>query len=256
MNETQVISIFSQKGGVGKTTTTVNLASALEKDGYKVLVVDIDPQGNASASLGISTWELDKQVKDILLNKADINDCLITVSDGLKIIPSNILLADQEIPISGQPGRELLLRKALRKLKDKFDFILIDCPPSVGVFSVNALLASQNVLIPVDMSFLGLMGVKSIERTLKLIQDSLEHDIQILGVLATQFDSRNNLTKEVHAELENHFKEKLFETVIPLNVRLREAPSFGKSIIDYDPNSTGAISYQQLAKEVIKRCTV
>jgi chromosome partitioning protein len=252
----QVISIFSQKGGVGKTTTTVNLASALQKEGFKVLVVDIDPQGNASASLGIATWELEKQVKDILLGNADINDCLITVSDGLKIIPSNILLADQEIPISGQPGRELLLRKSLRKLKDKFDYVLIDCPPSVGVFSINALLASNYVLIPVDMSFLGLMGVKSIERTLKLIQDSLEHNIQIIGVLATQFDVRNNLTKEVHQELKNHFEEKLFKTVIPLNVRLKEAPSFGKSIIDYDPSSAGALSYEELAREVIERCKV
>ena len=248
-----VISIFSQKGGVGKTTTTVNLAACLAETKKRVLIIDIDPQGNATASLGVSTWDLEKQIKDVLTNQIDINEAITSFSERVDLIPSNILLADQEIPISGQPGRELLLRKGLRKITKHYDYVLIDCPPSVGVFSINALMASHYVLIPVDMSFLGLMGVKSIERTLGLIRDSLEHDIEIIGVLATMFDVRNKLTLEVYEGLKEHFGEKLFTSKIPQNVRLKEAPSFGKSIIDYDSSSTGAEAYRDLAKEVIKR---
>lgn len=250
-NQAIITSIFSQKGGVGKTTTTINLADCLTGLGYRVLIIDIDPQGNASASLGIATWDLDRQLKDVLLNELTMSAVVRKIKDNLDMVPSNILLANQEIPISGQPGRETLLRKSLRSIQGEYDFIFIDCPPSVGVFSINALLASQYVLIPVDMSFLSLMGMQSIEQTLHLVRDSLEHEIEIIGILATLFDNRNNLTQEVYESLKKHFGKQMFETVIPQNVKLKEAPSFGKSGVDYAASSSGAKAYQALSQEFL-----
>jgi chromosome partitioning protein len=217
-----------------------------------VLVVDIDPQGNAGAALGIPIWQLDFQLKDVLQHKTPIAQVVLSTDSSVDVVPSNILLAEEEIPISGRLGRELLLKKAIAPILDKYDFVLIDCPPNIGVFSINALMASDGVIIPVDMSYLGLLGVQGIERALTLVREQLEHPIAITGVLATRYDRRNNLSKEVFDALVNHFGDKMFKTVIPETVKLREAPSHGQSIFEYDPKGVGAIAYHQLVDEVYK----
>jgi len=247
----KTISVFNMKGGVGKSTTTYNLAAGLVRfHQRRVLLVDIDPQGNAGAALGISIWELKKQIKDVLLRQAPMSEAIVTTQAGVDVAPSNILLAEEEIPISGLPGRELLLRKALAPIAGNYDFTLIDCPPNIGVFAVNALMASNTVLIPVDMSYLGLLGIRGIERALGLVRDQLDHPIELGGALATKFDGRNNLSKEVLEALREHFKEKVCKAVIPETVKLREAPSFGKSIFDHEPDGIGAKAYRTLVDEV------
>ncbi|WP_199309495.1 MULTISPECIES: ParA family protein [unclassified Synechocystis] len=248
------LAVFNMKGGVGKSTTAYNLAAGLVKfHQQKVLIVDIDPQGNASAALGISIWELEAQLKDVLQRQIAIKEIIVSTASGVDVVPSNILLAEQEIPIAGLPGRELLLRKALGSIQKAYDFIIIDCPPNVGVFAVNALMAAQKVVIPVDMSYLGLLGIQGIERALTLVRDHLDHPIAVAGALATRYDKRNNLSREVLASLQEHFGDLMFKTLIPETVKLREAPSYGQSIFDYDSNSNGAIAYQALVKEVIAR---
>jgi chromosome partitioning protein len=247
------IAIFNMKGGVAKSTTAYNLTTGLVKFYQRrVLLIDIDPQGNSSASLGIEIWKLKHQLKDVLQRRIDISEALVTVSEGLDVVPSNILMAEEEIPISGLPGRELLLRKAITPIQDQYDFIIVDCPPNIGVFSINALMACEGVIIPVDMSYLGLLGISAIERALDLVRTALDHPIKIEGVLATRFDRRNNLSREVLDSLTSHFGTYLFKTVIPENVKLREAPSHGQSIFDYDPSGKGARAYQQLVKEIMK----
>ena len=251
---TRTVAIFNMKGGVGKSTTAYNLSAGLVKHyQHRVLLIDIDPQGNAAASLGIKIWELDKQLKDVLQRQVDLADIIVTTASEVDVAPSNILLAEEEIPISGLPGRELLLRKSLANHKDRYDYIIIDCPPNIGVFAINALMASQKIVIPVDMSYLGLLGVTGIERALTLIRDYLDHPIKIMGVLATRFDGRNKLSREVHSSLTEHFGDKMFQSSIPETVKLREATSYGQSIFDYAPNSTGATAYHTFVEEVMAR---
>lgn len=245
------LAVFNMKGGVAKSTTVYNLAVGLVKFKKKrVLIVDIDPQGNASAALGIPIWEIDFQLKDVLQNRAAIAQVIISTPSGVDVLPSNILLAEEEIPISGRPGRELLLKKAIAPILAKYDFVLIDCPPNIGVFSINALIASDAVIIPVDMSYLGLLGIQGIERALTLVREQLEHPIEIAGVLATRYDRRNNLSKEVFDALTDHFGNKMFVSIIPESVRIREAPSHGQSIFDYDKDGLGAKAYKQLVDEI------
>jgi len=245
------LAVFNMKGGVAKSTTVYNLAAGLVKFKKKrVLIVDIDPQGNASAALGIPIWEINFQLKDVLQNRVAIAQVIVSTQSGVDVLPSNILLAEEEIPISGRPGRELLLKKAIAPILDKYDFVLIDCPPNIGVFSINALIASDAVIIPVDMSYLGLLGIQGIERALTLVREQLEHPIEIAGVLATRYDRRNNLSKEVFDALTDHFGSKMFVSIIPESVRIREAPSHGQSIFDYDKDGVGAKSYKQLVDEV------
>ena len=245
------LSIFNMKGGVAKSTTAYNLAVGLVKfHNQRVLLIDIDPQGNSSAALGISIWELQTQLKDALQRKVDITEVIVPTESGVDVAPSNLLLAEEEIPISGIPGREVLLRKAIATVDAKYDWILIDCPPNVGVFAINALMASEAVLVPVDMSYMGLLGIQGIERTLKLVQDYLDHPIEIAGVLATRYDKRNNLSAEVLESLREHFGDKLCSSIIPETVRIREAPSHHQSIFEFDPNGAGAKAYKALSKEV------
>lgn len=245
------LSVFNMKGGVGKSTTTYNLAVGLARfHQKKVLLIDIDPQGNSAAALGIEIWELEKQLKDVLLRQAEISEVLRPIEDNLDVVPSNILMAEEEIPISGLPGRELLLKKAIAKIDGQYDYILIDCPPNIGVFSINALMASDGVIIPVDMSYLGLLGISAIERALDLMRSALDHPIKIAGVLATRFDARNNLSKEVLNSLTTHFGDLVYKTLIPETVKLREAPSHSQSIFDYDSTGKGAIAYKEFTQEV------
>jgi chromosome partitioning protein len=240
------------KGGVGKSTTAYNLADGLVRfKQQRVLLVDIDPQGNSSAALGVPIWQLEAQLKEVLQRRLPIEKVVVKTSSGVDVVPSNLMLAEEEIPISGLPGREVLLKKAIAPIASEYDFIVIDCPPNVGVFAINGLMASDGVLIPVDMSYLGLLGIQGIERALTLIRDSLDHPIDIMGVLATRFDIRNNLSKEVLRELRAHFGDKMLRSVIPETVKLREAPSYKQSIFEYDPNGAGAKACRELVNEVI-----
>jgi chromosome partitioning protein len=254
MKRAKTIAVFNMKGGVGKSTTTYNLAVGLCRyHQQKVLLVDIDPQGNASVSLGVQIWELEQQIKDVLLDAVSVEDVVIRDKSGVDVLPSNIFLAESEIPISGKPGRELLLRKAIAPVLEHYDFILIDCPPNIGVFSINALMASQGVIVPVDMSYLGLMGISAVERALMLVREQLDHPVTLTGVLATRFDSRNNLSKSVLDKLISHFGQSMFKTVIPEAVRLREAPSHAQAVFDYDPKGAGSDAYKALVDELMLR---
>lgn len=249
------ISVFNAKGGVGKTSTAYNLAAALTSFHKKrILVIDIDPQGHAGVALGVNISELPHRIDEVLQEQVPIGDAIVSTPSGVDVLPSNILLAEAEIPLSGLHGREVLLRDAVSDISGEYDFILIDCPPNVGILSVNALMASHKVLIPVDMSYLGLMGIPVIERILGLIQKRLKHPIEILGVLATRFDSRLNITRDVHESLKEHFGDRVFDTVIPETVKIREAPSFQTSIFDHAPQSAGATAYKALTDEVMNRC--
>ena len=246
------LAVFNMKGGVGKSTTTYNLAAGLVKFyQQRVLLIDIDPQGNSAAALGIPIWQLKTQLKDVLQRQITLKAAIMSTPSGVDVVPSNILLAEEEIPISGLPGRELLLRKAIASIEDQYDFILIDCPPNVGVFAVNALMSAEQVIIPVDMSYLGLLGIQGIERALSLVREHLDHPIEIAGALATRYDKRNNLSREVLSSLQEHFGDRMFATLIPETVKLREAPSHKQSIFDYDPNGSGAKAYQSLVNEVM-----
>jgi len=248
------LAVFNMKGGVGKSTTTYNLAAGLVKFyQQRVLLIDIDPQGNSAAALGIPIWQLKTQLKDVLQRQITLKAAIMSTPSGVDVVPSNILLAEEEIPISGLPGRELLLRKAIASIEDQYDFILIDCPPNVGVFAVNALMSAEQVIIPVDMSYLGLLGIQGIERALSLVREHLDHPIEIAGALATRYDKRNNLSREVLSSLQEHFGDRMFATLIPETVKLREAPSHKQSIFDYDPNGSGAKAYQSLVNEVMAR---
>lgn len=246
-----IAAVFNMKGGVGKSTTIYNLAAGLVKfKKARVLLLDIDPQGNAAAALGIPIWQLELQLKDVLQRRCSIEQVIVNTDSGVDLVPSNLTLAEEEIPISGLPGREVLLRKALAPVAANYDFVLIDCPPNVGVFSINALMASEGVIIPVDMSYLGLLGIAGIERTLKLVRDYLDHPVRILGVLATRFDGRNKLSQEVLQSLKTHFGDQMLSCIIPETVKLREAPSHSQSIFEYDPSGLGARAYRQLVDEV------
>lgn len=247
------LAVFNMKGGVGKSTSTYNLAVALARFHHKrVLLIDTDPQGHSAAALGIAVWQLEKQLKDALTGLLPLASVVVNAG-GVDVVPSNLALAEEEIPLSGRPGRELLLRKALAPLLADYDWVLIDCPPNVGVFSINALMAADSVLIPVDMSYLGLLGISGIERALAVVRDQLDHPIQILGVLATRYDGRNNLSKEVLASLKEHFGDKLFEAIVPETVRIREAPSFARTIFDHEPDGAAAAAYRSVAQEVLAR---
>lgn len=246
------IAILNQKGGVGKTTTAVNLASYLGKAGKSVLVVDLDPQGNATSGLGINKNELSETMYDALLD-SNIASAVVTQTefDNIQILPANANLAGAEVQLVSSLQRELKLRQVIEQFNQ--DFILIDCPPSLGLLTINALSAVDYVLIPVQTEYYALEGLSQLMEVINRVEQTTNPKLEVLGVILTMYDSRNSLSEQVKQELSRHFNNKLFSTIIPRNVRLAEAPSFGKPIGDHDKWSKGARAYKQLAKEVINR---
>lgn len=250
----KALAIMNQKGGVGKSTTAVNLAAALAEKKYKVLVVDFDPQGNTTSGLGVDKNTIGESIYDAIL--ADVPSSSIiheTTSERVFILPSTIQLAGAEVELVSAIAREMRLKEALAPLRDSFDYILIDCPPSLGVLTINALTACDELLVPIQCEFYALEGVTKLLESMKMVKARLNPNLEIFGVLMTMYDTRTSLSKQVAEEVQNYFGDKMFKTMIPRNVRLSEAPSYGMSIIEYDKNSKGAEAYRNLAKEVIKR---
>ncbi|WP_295271333.1 AAA family ATPase [Veillonella sp.] len=249
----KIIAITNQKGGVGKTTTSVNLSACIAKLGKKVLLIDMDPQGNASSGLGIDKDNLELCIYDVLINGMTMNDVIVpTALKKLKIAPASIDLAGAGVELVNLPKREHILKKALKEVKDDYDFIFIDCPPSLDLLTLNALTAADGVLIPIQSEFYALEGVSQLINTVNLVKKSLNEKLEVEGVLLTMFDGRTNLSIQVADEVKKFFTTKVYKTIIPRNVRLSEAPSYGEPIIIYDPKSKGAEVYMKLAKEVIK----
>jgi chromosome partitioning protein len=247
----RVVAVANQKGGVGKTTTSVNLGACLATLGKEVLLIDIDPQGNTTSGIGIDKADVHACIYDILINDMAAADVILpTEVEKLKIIPATIQLAGAEIELVSAISREVRLRKALQAIKEQFDYIIIDCPPSLGLLTVNALTASDSVLIPIQCEYYALEGLSQLLNTIRLVQKHLNTSLEIEGVLLTMLDARTNLGLQVIEDVKKYFREKVYQTIIPRNVRLSEAPSHGLSIIQYDPRSRGAESYMDLAKEV------
>lgn len=250
----RIISVANQKGGVGKTTTTVNLGACLAYTGKKVLLVDIDAQGNATSGVGVRKPDVKKDIYDVLINEEPIKNAIMPSSrENLDIVPATIQLAGAEIELTSMMARESRLKTALEDVRDDYDFIFIDCPPSLGHMTINAFTASDSMLIPVQCEYYALEGLSQLLNTVRLVQKHFNPGLKIEGVLLTMYDARTNLGAEVVEEVRRYFQEKVYDTIIPRNVRLSEAPSHGLSIIDYDPRSKGAEVYVALAKEVLTR---
>ncbi len=248
----KIISVANQKGGVGKTTTTVNLGTILAKRGKKVLLIDADPQGNATSGLGVEK-EVEFSTYDILVNETEIKDAIQdTMIKSLKICPSNISLAGAEVELVSMMSREQRLKEKLEGIKEQFDYILIDCPPSLGLITLNSFTASDSVLIPVQCEYFALEGLGQLLNTINLVKKHLNKNIQIEGALLTMYDIRTNLSNQVVKEVKKYFDNKVYKTVIPRNVRLSEAPSYGMPITEYDAKSKGAKSYLKFTKEFLK----
>lgn len=248
----KIIAICNQKGGTGKTTTAINLSVYLALEGNRILLIDGDPQGNSTSGLGIDKNSLEKSLYHILINHIEARDVILKTSvENLSLIPSNIDLIGAEVELIEEEGRENRLKTSIEKVLDDFDFIIIDCPPSLGILTLNSLVAATSVLIPVQCEYYALEGLGQLTKTINLIKDNLNPLLKIEGVLLTMADFRTNLTSEVINETRNFFTDRVFETIIPRSIRLSEAPGFGKSIFQYDRNSIGAQKYSALAKEVL-----
>lgn len=246
---TRKIAVFNQKGGVGKTTTVINLADALANKGHRVLILDMDPQGNATSGLNIDK-DRDEMIYDFLLG--DEGDFIVPIKENLDIIPSGATLAGIEIEFARRDGWQTVLKEDMTQLEG-YDYIIMDCPPSLGILSILALTAADGILIPVQCEYYALEGLSQLMESIQLVRGGFNPDLEIEGVLLTMYDGRTNLSMQVVEEVKNYFKDAVFSTVIPRNVRLAEAPSYGMSILDYDKNSRGAKAYAALADEVEKR---
>lgn len=248
----KIMAVANQKGGVGKTTTSVNLGAGLASLGKRVLLVDIDPQGNTTSGVGINKADVANCIYDVIINDVPPQEAIVeTQIEGLHIIPATIQLAGAEIELVSTISREVRLKKSLALVKNNYDYILIDCPPSLGMLTINSLTASDSVIIPIQCEYYALEGLSQLLNTVRLVQKHLNTSLQIEGVLLTMFDARTNLGIQVIEEVKKYFQQKVYQTIIPRNVRLSEAPSHGQSIITYDPRSRGAEVYLELAKEVI-----
>ena len=250
----KAIAIFNQKGGVGKTTTNINLAACLAVKGKKILVLDIDPQGNTTSGLGISKTDDGLSTYDLLTNSSiNINEAIReTETSGLHIIPGSVQLAGAEVELVQLDHRESRLKTALMPVKDRYDYIFIDCPPSLGLLTINSLTAVDSVLIPIQCEYYALEGVSQLMSTIEIVKKTLNPSLEIEGVILSMFDGRTNLSIQVVEEVKKYFREKVYTTVIPRNVRLAEAPSYGMPIVEYDPNSTGAEAYSEFAEEFLE----
>jgi len=252
----RVISIANQKGGVGKTTTAVNLGAALAEMGYRVLVVDLDPQGNATTGLGISHRNVEGSIYDVIMNDTPVDDCVEPTSvKNLFVCPATIDLAGAEIELVPAFSRELKLKRALQGARDDYDFTLIDCPPSLGLLTVNGLAASDDVLVPIQCEYYALEGLGQLLRNVALVKSNLNPELDVRGIVLTMYDARTRLAVQVEREVREHFGDKVYRTVVPRTVRISEAPSFGEPIIIFDTTSRGAVAYRELAKEVSRGTT-
>ncbi len=252
----KTICVFNQKGGVGKTTTNINLCSYVAMLGYKVLAIDIDPQGNTTSGVGIDKRKLDKSIYDVMTDSDTSLKDIIKQSElveNLYVAPAKMNLAGAEVEIIGTESRELILKNKIKEIEDQFDFIFLDCPPSLGILTINALTCCQSVLIPIQCEFYALEGVGQLINTINLVKKSLNKNLEIEGVVMTMYDSRTNLSNEVYKEVQKYFKDKVYKSTIPRNIRLAEAPSFGLPIMLYDDKCKGAEAYEILTKEFLSR---
>ena len=250
----RIIAVANQKGGVGKTTTSINLASSLAAKGKTVLVVDTDPQGNTTSGFGIEKNELENTIYELILSECSIKECVIKdVIPGVSIIPSNVNLAATEIELIGVDRKEFILKREVEWIKDGYDYIIIDCPPSLNMLTINAMTTADSVLVPIQCEYYALEGLSQLIHTVNLVKERLNPDLEMEGVVFTMYDSRTNLSMQVVENVKSHLNQKVFNTVIPRNIRLAEAPSYGMPINMYDAKSAGAEAYMLLADEVINR---
>lgn len=248
----RIIAIANQKGGVGKTTTAVNLSACIAELGKRVLLIDIDPQGNSTSGIGVNKADVKYCIYDVMINDVPVKDAIIATDvENLSVLPATIQLAGAEIELVPTISREVRLRRAIQSLRGVYDYIVMDCPPSLGLLTVNALTAADSVLIPIQCEYYALEGLSQLLNTIRLVQKHLNTSLEVEGVLLTMFDARTNLGLQVIEDVKKYFREKVYHTVIPRNVRLSEAPSFGQAVIHYDARSKGAETYMELAKEVI-----
>ena len=254
MNPDRIIAIVNQKGGVGKTTTSINLAAALAQKGLRVLLIDMDPQGNASTGLGIPRAMRDKTIYNVLTDGLPIDDAIApTEVDNLSVLPSHVDLSAAELEIGHRDGRTRILRDAIEAAETKFDYVMIDCPPSLNILTINALSAARSVIVPLQCEFFALEGLSQLLQTVEMAKSSINPALAIDGVMLTMYDRRNRLSAQVAEDVRKHLGRAVFETIIPRNVRIAEAPSFGQPVISYAPNSKGAKAYLALADELIKK---
>jgi len=249
-----VISIANQKGGVGKTTTAINLSAYLAKNGKSVLLLDIDPQGNATSGIGVNGHEIQKTIYEVLLGEISAAESIVATSiPNLSLLPANVHLSGIEVDLLQMDEKEFVLKKAIEQIRNRFDYVIIDSPPNLGIITINALCAADCVMIPLQTEYYALEGLSQLMKIINLVQKSLNPSLTLQGVLLTMYDQRTSLANQVVDDVKEHFKEKVYSSVIPRNIKLSEAPSFGKFIGEYAPDSNGAKAYEELAKEVIER---
>ncbi|MCB1167870.1 MAG: ParA family protein [Leptospiraceae bacterium] len=248
----EILAIANQKGGVGKTTTTINLAAYLGKKGQRVLIVDVDPQGNASSGLGLDIHKMDKTTYEVFLEEISLAESVVrTETENVSVVPANVNLSGIEMDLLQMEAREYKLQAALKQVATNYDWVLIDCPPNLGILTLNALCAADGVVIPLQTEYYALEGLTQLMRVIGLVQQSLNPSLELKGVILTMYDQRTSLANQVVEDVREHFGNKVFQSVVPRNVKLSEAPSFGKSILAYAPDSAGARAYDELADEVL-----